>query len=112
MKDAAFLEEAKKTGLDINPIGGADLQKMDTAQVSALNASALSEFSSAVRSVNGQPEVMNGPGDYLFTTTAQSTVTAILGCQNYDFLPVEQYDVWKDLVLNFNPNMFAETATQ
>ena len=63
-------------------------------------------------SVNGQPEIMNGPGDYLFTTTAQSTVTAILGCQNYDFLPKEQYDVWKDLVLNFNPNMFADTATQ
>jgi colicin import membrane protein len=63
-------------------------------------------------SVSGQPEIMNGPGDYLFSTTAQSTVTAILGCQNYDFLPKEQYDVWKDLVLNFNPNMFAETATQ
>lgn len=63
-------------------------------------------------SVAGQPEIMNGPGDYLFTTTAQSTVTAILGCQNYDFLPVEQYDVWKDLVLNFNPNMFADAATQ
>ena len=63
-------------------------------------------------SVNGQPEVMNGPGDYLFSTTAQSTVTAILGCQNYDFLPKEQYDVWKDLVLNFNPNMFGDTATQ
>jgi len=28
MKDAAFLEEAKKTGLDINPIGGAELQKI------------------------------------------------------------------------------------
>ncbi|MEN9708665.1 MAG: hypothetical protein RIQ68_1073 [Pseudomonadota bacterium] len=28
MKDAAFLEEAKKTGLDINPIGGAELQKV------------------------------------------------------------------------------------
>ncbi len=28
MKDPAFLEEAKKTGLDINPIGGAELQKI------------------------------------------------------------------------------------
>lgn len=63
-------------------------------------------------SVNGQPDVMNGPGDYLFSTTAQSTVTAILQCQNYDFLPKDQYDVWKDLVLNFNPNMFADTTTQ
>ena len=28
MKDQAFLEEAKKSGLDINPIGGAELQKV------------------------------------------------------------------------------------
>ncbi len=28
MKDAAFLDEAKKTGLDINPISGAELQKV------------------------------------------------------------------------------------
>ena len=64
-------------------------------------------------SIAGNPEVMNGPGDFLFDTTARSTVAAILGCQNYDFLPQEQYDVWKDLVLNFNPNMFADaTPTQ
>ena len=64
-------------------------------------------------SIAGTPEVMNGPGDFLFDTTARSTVAAILGCQNYDFLPQDQYDVWKDLVLNFNPNMFADaTPTQ
>ncbi len=64
-------------------------------------------------SIAGEPQVMNGPGDFLFDTTARSTVAAILGCQNYDFLPPDQYDVWKDLVLNFNPNMFADaTPTQ
>lgn len=63
-------------------------------------------------SVMGDPQVMNGPGDYLFETTARSTKAAILQCQNYDFLPADQYDVWKDLVLNFNPNMFAAAATQ
>ena len=63
-------------------------------------------------SVIGEPEVMNGPGDFLFDTTARSTKAAILQCQNYDFLPQDQYDVWKDLVLNFNPNMFADAATQ
>jgi colicin import membrane protein len=63
--------------------------------------------------IAGEPVVMNGPGDFLFDTTARSTVAAILGCQNYDFLPKDKYDVWKDLVLNFNPNMFAEaTPTQ
>lgn len=63
-------------------------------------------------SVMGEPQVMNGPGDYIFETTARSTQAAILQCQNYDFLPKDQYDVWKDLVLNFNPNMFADAATQ
>lgn len=62
--------------------------------------------------VMGEPQVMNGPGDYLFETTARSTKAAILQCQNYDFLPQDQHEVWKDLVLNFNPNMFADAATQ
>ena len=63
--------------------------------------------------IAGNPQVMNGPGDFLFETTARSTVAAIMQCQNYDFLPPEQYDVWKDLVLNFNPNMFGDsTPTQ
>lgn len=63
-------------------------------------------------SVQGQPEVMNGPGDFLFSTTAQSAVSAILACQNYDFLPRDQYDLWKDLILNLNPNMLAAATTQ
>ncbi|WP_373506202.1 hypothetical protein [Aestuariivirga sp.] len=62
-------------------------------------------------SILGEPQVMNGPGDFVFETMARSTVAAILGCQNYDFLPQEQYEVWKDLVLNFNPNMFGASAT-
>jgi outer membrane biosynthesis protein TonB len=64
-------------------------------------------------SVAGAPQIMNGPGDFLFDTTARSTVAAILSCADYDFLPQDQYDVWKELVLNFNPNMFADaTPTQ
>lgn len=64
-------------------------------------------------SIAGTPEVMNGPGDFLFETTARSTVAAILSCQNYDFLPQDQYDLWKDMILNFNPNMFPDaTPTQ
>ena len=58
-------------------------------------------------SVRGQPEILNGPGDYMFATTSQSVVTAVLGCQNYDFLPSGQYEQWKELTLNFNPNMLA-----
>ena len=50
---------------------------------------------------------MNDSAEPLFGTTARSTVAAILGCQSYDFLPQEQYDLWKDLILNFNPNMMS-----
>ncbi|MCX7345235.1 MAG: hypothetical protein NTU78_05780 [Alphaproteobacteria bacterium] len=57
--------------------------------------------------VIGEPQVMNGSAEPLFGTTARSTVAAILGCQSYDFLPQEQYDLWKDLILNFNPNMMS-----
>ena len=57
--------------------------------------------------VIGEPQVMNGSAEPLFGTTARSTVAAILGCQSYDFLPQEQYDLWKDLILNFNPNMLS-----
>lgn len=64
-------------------------------------------------SISGEPLVMNGPGDFLFDTTARSAVAGILACQNYDFLPKDKYGVWKDIVLNFNPNMFADaTPTQ
>ena len=53
--------------------------------------------------VAGTPVVMNGTGDPLFDATARSAVAAILSCQAYDFLPQDQYDLWKDLILNFNP---------
>ncbi|MFO1122094.1 MAG: hypothetical protein U1F47_07235 [Hyphomicrobiales bacterium] len=55
--------------------------------------------------VIGEPQIMNDSAEPLFETTARSTVAAILSCQAYDFLPQEQYDLWKDLILNFNPNM-------
>lgn len=53
--------------------------------------------------VAGTPVVMNGTGDPLFDATARSAVAAILECQAYSFLPQDQYDLWKDLILNFNP---------
>lgn len=57
-------------------------------------------------SVVGTPQVLNGPGDLLFETSARSAVAAILGCQKYDFLPPAAYETWRDMILNFNPNMF------
>jgi outer membrane biosynthesis protein TonB len=57
-------------------------------------------------SVTGQPEVLNGTADPLFSITAQSAVSAIMECQSYnDIFPADKYDLWKDNTINFNPNM-------
>jgi outer membrane biosynthesis protein TonB len=57
--------------------------------------------------VRGQPQVLNGESSPLFSVTAQSAVSAVLECQAYDFLPRDQYDLWKDITINFNPNQMS-----
>ena len=56
-------------------------------------------------SVDGNPVVMSGDGD-----VGRSAVTAIVKCQDYKFLPKDQYELWKEVVLNFDPNMSLESA--
>ena len=53
------------------------------------------------------PEMLNG--DPLFDATARSAVAAVLECQSYGFLPQDKYDLWKDLIINFNPNMMFDS---
>ena len=36
----------------------------------------------------------------------ESALSAIMDCAPYNFMPPDQYDLWKDLIINFNPNMF------
>ncbi len=57
-------------------------------------------------SVNGQPEVVQGGGDPVFDATARAAISAIMECQNYE-LPADQYDQWKDNVIDFNPTQLA-----
>ncbi|MBL8906339.1 MAG: hypothetical protein JNM20_06660 [Rhizobiales bacterium] len=59
--------------------------------------------------VQGQPQVLNSSSDILFASTAQSAVSAVLACQAYDFLPPDKYEVWRDITINFNPNMMYPT---
>jgi outer membrane biosynthesis protein TonB len=58
-------------------------------------------------SVIGMPEVLGGSGDPVFTATAQSAVAAVMECQNYDFLPADKYDLWREITFRFNPNQMA-----
>jgi outer membrane biosynthesis protein TonB len=60
-------------------------------------------------SINGIPEIVSPVGDQLTDATARSAVSALLDCQNYDFLPKDRYDLWKDNTMNFNPNMLSNT---
>ncbi len=59
-------------------------------------------------SVAGQPEVATVNSDPIFDATARAAVSAILECQNYD-LPPDQYELWKDNTLDFNPNLLFGT---
>lgn len=60
-------------------------------------------------SVIGVPVILNNSADPLFDATARSAVAAVLECQIYSFLPQEKYDLWKDLIINFNPNMMFDS---
>jgi outer membrane biosynthesis protein TonB len=56
-------------------------------------------------SVNGQPEVASMSSSPIFDATARAAISAIMECQNYE-LPAEQYNLWQDNTLDFNPNLF------
>jgi outer membrane biosynthesis protein TonB len=59
-------------------------------------------------SVIGQPEVRGSSADPIFDATARAAVSAIVECQKYE-LPPDQYDLWKDNTLDFNPNLLFGT---
>jgi len=58
-------------------------------------------------SINGVPEIASAGSDGLSQATARSAIAALMDCQNYDFLPKDRYELWKDNTLTFNPNMMA-----
>lgn len=56
----------------------------------------------------GSPKVMDGgrmnlPGQEFFRTAAESALRAVRKCAPYDFLPKDQYELWRDMEINFNP---------
>lgn len=57
-------------------------------------------------SVNGTPQIVQDSTDPVFQATARAAISAIVECQTYD-LPVDQYDQWKDNVLDFNPTQLS-----
>lgn len=48
------------------------------------------------------PQIMNPQATPFFMAISDSAVRAVQACEPYN-LPPAKYDVWKDIVLNFNP---------
>lgn len=57
-------------------------------------------------SVQGQPEAKIASADPVLQATARAAISAIVECQMYE-LPADQYDLWKDNVLDFNPTQLS-----
>ena len=56
----------------------------------------------------GTPKIVDGgrmnlPGQEFYRTAAESVLRAVRKCAPYDFLPKAQYDLWRDMEINFNP---------
>ena len=56
----------------------------------------------------GAPKIVDGrrmnmPGQEFYRTAAESVLRAVRKCAPYDFLPKAQYDLWRDMTINFNP---------
>lgn len=50
----------------------------------------------------GTPKVVNSSGNPAFQSAVLSARVAVLKCQPYK-LPLEKYDTWKDVIVNFDP---------
>lgn len=46
---------------------------------------------------------MNMPGEEAYRTAAESAVRAIMKCEPFQNLPVDKYDRWQEIELNFDP---------
>jgi TolA protein len=58
--------------------------------------------------VIGNPVKVGGGNDPVAQATAAAAISAIKQCETYD-LPADKYDLWKDVILDFNPNMMSRT---
>jgi len=55
------------------------------------------------------PEVLNPGADALTKAAESSAVRAVLMCAPYKGLPLDKYDIWKDVILNFDPSRMLAT---
>src|ERR1044072_2330547 len=54
-------------------------------------------------SLSAEPRLMNHASHPAFTAASEAALRAVRTCAPYTFLPVAKYEIWKDLVIDFDP---------
>jgi len=58
-----------------------------------------------VKIIDSARQRRNDPGNPFWDVAEQRAVRAVSQCGPYDFLPAEKYSKWKDMTLNFRPDV-------
>ncbi len=58
-----------------------------------------------VKIIDSARQRRNDPGNPFWDVAEQRAVRAVSQCGPYDFLPAEKYSQWKDMTLNFRPEV-------
>lgn len=57
----------------------------------------------------GYPQLLNSSGHPAFEAAARSAQSAVKQCEPYNFLPADKYDLWRDIILTFDPSRMLAT---
>ena len=77
------------------PAGARDVQELQIRLKFALNPDGM---------LAAYPLVMNTSIHPAFDAAARSAQSAVKMCEPYNFLPIEKYDLWRDIILTFDPS--------
>jgi TonB family protein len=77
------------------PAGARDAQELQIRLKFALNPDGM---------LSAYPVVLNSSGHPAFDAAARSAQSAVKMCEPYNFLPVDKYDQWRDIILTFDPS--------
>ena len=77
------------------PAGARDAQELQIRLKFALNPDGM---------LSDYPLVMNASAHPAFDAAARSAQSAVKTCEPYNFLPIEKYDLWRDIILTFDPS--------
>ena len=51
------------------------------------------------------PRVVNSSPDPLFPVAAKSAIAALTKCAPFSFLPPAKYEVWREIMIDFDPSV-------